>query len=166
MITSPPPARAESTRNAAAAQLLTTIAASAPVTSAIRPSTYSPRRPRPPASRSYSTVQYPEASTSAAWARSDNGARPRLVWMITPVALITRLNRSCRRRTHISTARISARRARSCSAAFPVITSLRTESTARRANSVTRAWPASAMSERLKSERTNSSIDGKLRKVF
>src|SRR5207302_138641 len=82
-------ASAASARSPAAALLFTTTASSAAARSASIRAAWPCRSPRFPATRSYSTLVAPAASTIAAIARSDNGARPRLVCRITPVALMT-----------------------------------------------------------------------------
>src|SRR4051794_16881401 len=90
------PASAAAASSTAPAQLLTTIAASAPVSSHIKPSTCAWRDPRSPPSRSYSKFEYPSAArATASRAESASGARPRFVWTITPEALITRRRRGC-----------------------------------------------------------------------
>ena len=87
--TSRPRASPPRASSSAPAALLTTSAASAPVASRSSASAAAPRRPRVPAARSYSTAAYPAASATAALAAADSGARPRLVWSTTPVALTT-----------------------------------------------------------------------------
>ena len=70
--------------------LLTTIAASAPVSEHKRPSTCACREPREPDARSSSRFEYPlPTSTTRSRAAAGSGARPRFVWTITPVALST-----------------------------------------------------------------------------
>ena len=91
MMTSLPGASAAVASNRAAAPLLTTSASSAPGHAAksawVAPA---PRRDeRRPVSRSISTSVYPAAACSASIAASGSGARPKFVWMITPVALMT-----------------------------------------------------------------------------
>src|SRR3990172_4435106 len=89
-ITSRPRAWPARHSNTAAALLLTTWAHSAPVRARSIPSTSDRRDDRFPSARSNSRFEYPRAvSTTAATASSGNGARPRLVWTITPEALIT-----------------------------------------------------------------------------
>lgn len=71
---------AASAMTRAEALLLTTIAASAPVSLHKSRSTYEPRRLRSPVARSISRLLYPDAASLArAMARGDHGARPRLV---------------------------------------------------------------------------------------
>ena len=75
----------------AAAQLLVTIAASAPHSSARHCSTYAARLPRRPVVRSISRLVYPVLVGGAM------GARPRLVWTTTPVPLMTGCSRESAR---------------------------------------------------------------------
>ena len=83
------PARARR-RASAAAPLFTTCAAAAAGTAASSaPTAPAPRGPRSPVARSSSTSHVPAATSSAARAASDSGARPRLVCSSTPVALRT-----------------------------------------------------------------------------
>ena len=90
-ITSRPAASVLSASTVAAALLLTTSAASAPVSAWKRPCTWSSRSERRPEPRSACTLQNPPAtSASACCAASESGARPRLVWSSTPVALTAR----------------------------------------------------------------------------
>ena len=78
--TSRPWARVLRTNITAAALLLTTVAASAPVISQISPSTCESRSPRFPLARSYSKVVALTAAVRAAWAADlPSSARPRLV---------------------------------------------------------------------------------------
>ena len=76
----------------AAALLLTTTAASAPVSCAEEGRRRAGRVGRGGrCARSNSSVEYPRAtSATRSMAACDSGARPRFVWMITPVALMTR----------------------------------------------------------------------------
>ena len=93
-IVSLPPARVLSVRSTAAALLLTTQASSAPVSSQMRPRTWSSRSPRPPVARSYSSATGSlMACTAASIAASGRMARPRLVWSTVPVRLKTGLMR-------------------------------------------------------------------------
>ena len=85
----------------AAALLFTTTAASAPVRRQSSASACTSRRPRLPRPRSYSSVEYPRATAAIrSIADSASGARPRFVWMMTPVALMTGSSdgRNCPRR--------------------------------------------------------------------
>jgi hypothetical protein len=71
----------------AAALLLTTSAASAPVMRRSTVSTSEARPPRFPVSRSISRLEYaPAIPVIAAIAARESGARPRFVCRITPVA--------------------------------------------------------------------------------
>ena len=84
-------ASAERARITAAALLLTTSAASAPVRRQSSHSTWLLRWPRAPSSSEYSRVLYePAISRTSFTASSASSDRPRLVWMTTPVALTTR----------------------------------------------------------------------------
>ena len=90
-MTSRPEARAVSPRRTAEALLFTARAASAPVNWRRSDSSWACLDPRRPDSRSNSRLEYPRAvSSTARMAAELRGARPRLVWMTTPVALITR----------------------------------------------------------------------------
>ena len=89
--TSRPSARAARASSTAAALLLTTSDASAPVTPWSSFARWTCREPRVPASRSYSRFEYPPpTSTTRSSAARASGARPRFVWISTPVALRTR----------------------------------------------------------------------------
>ena len=105
-ITSRPAASVLSTRTVAAALLLTTSAASAPVSVWKRPCTWSSRSERRPEPRSACRLENPAAtSASACCAASESGARPRLVWSRTPVALTARRRLRAAARSRISAAR-------------------------------------------------------------
>src|SRR5437660_8298259 len=89
-ITSPPRASAARVTSTAAAQLFTTIAASAPVKRVSNSAVCTSRFPRAPASRSYSRLLYCVAlRRNSSTTVCGSGARPRFVCRITPVALIT-----------------------------------------------------------------------------
>ena len=89
-ITSPSRANAASVTSTAAAQLFTTIAASAPVSRVNNSAVCTSRFPRAPASRSYSRFEYCVAlRRNSSTTLSGSGARPRFVCKITPVAFIT-----------------------------------------------------------------------------
>ena len=141
--TSRPSARAARTSRTAEAQLLTTMAASAPQARASRAGARSCREPRVPVSRSNSRVAYRPSPTVV-----PHGARPRLVWSSTPVALITSVNRA---------RRVSSTRSRARSAA-PTGSPL---ATAARAASTSRGWgrPLSA-SERARRATLGGRSDG------
>ena len=80
----------ESISSTAAALLLTTVAASAPVSSHSSPSTRSSRSPRPPLAMSYSRLAGAViARSTASIAASGSSARPRLVCSTVPVQLKT-----------------------------------------------------------------------------
>ena len=75
----------------AAALLFTAIAASAPVSVQMSCSQWEWREPRAIASVSYSSVEYPFATSfTACTAAGARTLRPRLVWMMTPLAFTTR----------------------------------------------------------------------------
>ncbi len=94
MMTSCPNASVLSNRTTAAALLLTTVAASAPVSSQIRASRCESLSPRLPVSKLYSrSTASPAAMAIAAIAESGSLDRPRLVWITVPVRLNTGLNR-------------------------------------------------------------------------
>ena len=103
----------------AAALLLTTMAASAPVTAASRLSMWLCREPRQPFSTSYSSVEYLRATCSTASAACrDRQERPRFVCSTTPVPLMTGRregSRSAAARTYAAS-RIASRSGRSVSA--------------------------------------------------
>ena len=89
-ITSRRRARLPSTSISAAALLLTTVAASAPVSRRNQASTCSSRSPRWPVARSNSRLDAPAATCAmAASACSGSGARPRLVCNTVPLRLKT-----------------------------------------------------------------------------
>ena len=79
MTTRRPAASVCSVSNVAAAQLFTTSAASAPVTSWQRASTAAPRLPRWPVDRSTSKLVHAAAAFIASIAAGASGARPRFV---------------------------------------------------------------------------------------
>ena len=85
-----PCASVSATSASAAAPLFATCAAAAAGTAASSaPTAPAPRGPRSPVARSSSTSHVPAATSSAARAASDSGARPRFVCSSTPVALRT-----------------------------------------------------------------------------
>ena len=91
-------AMAERPRSSAEALLFTTRAASAPVSWQRRGSTWACLAPLRPSSRSNSRSVYPTATRRIASVASRlRGARPRLVWMITPVALMRGVGRGFHR---------------------------------------------------------------------
>ena len=103
MTASRPSAELLSASTSAAAQLFTTSASSAPVSSVRSAVQCAWRDPRAPVAMSYSSVEKPCAtSRMASRARSASGARPRLVCKITPVALMTRRSVDCWRRASAS----------------------------------------------------------------
>src|SRR6266516_2786419 len=137
-------ARASPQSSNAAALLLTTCTARASGTAAASAaSAPRPRRARWPVDRSYSTSVVPVAIDNASRAAADSGARPRLVWMMTPVALITH----CRlvawagsvaiALSAISSGSISPRRARSCASVMASFTVCRPRRPAAAASSGT-----------------------------
>ena len=93
----------------AEALLFTARAASAPVSWRKRDCNFACREPRRPVERSSSRLEYPWAAwLAASMAARLRGARPRLVWITTPVALITgrgsaRMVSSIRRETDSAT---------------------------------------------------------------
>src|SRR3990172_12200601 len=95
-MTSRPAASAARPSSTAAALLLTAKPASPPVVISSSPSTCVWREPRSPVSGSISRSVYPDSTartaSCAAWL---SGARPRLVWMMIPVALMARVSREC-----------------------------------------------------------------------
>ncbi len=98
-IVSRPAASAAHASSTAAAQLLTAIAASAPVSSRSSSSTWSWREPRSPLLEVELEVRVAarRPRATAACASAASGARPRFVWTTTPVALSTRRRRGRRR---------------------------------------------------------------------
>ena len=91
-ITSLPSAKADNPRSNAEALLFTTKEASAPVISLSKDCRCDCLEPLLPLDRSNSRSEYPAlAANAASIALSLRGDLPRLVWIITPVALITRL---------------------------------------------------------------------------
>ena len=126
-----PRASASAQSSSAAALLLTTRAASASGTAAASASSAPrPRRARLPVASSNSTSVAPAATRSASRAAADSGARPRLVWTMTPVALITcrRLvayaGRAAMAAAVTSSGLISPRRARSWAPVMAALTRL------------------------------------------
>ena len=98
-MTSRPPASVARVSSTAAALLLTTVQASAPVSSQTRDSIRSSRSPRPPSSRSYSRLAGAVmAATTASTASCGSRARPRLVCSTVPVRLKTVRSRGAKRR--------------------------------------------------------------------
>ena len=88
--TTPPRPASPTARAMAAALLLVTNASSPPVSATRWSSATRARGPRRPVERSSSRSRYPPARSAAAAATpAGHGARPRFVWMITPVALMT-----------------------------------------------------------------------------
>ncbi len=146
-----PRARAVAARTRAAALLLVRWTASAPGTASARADRAPvPRRARRPVARSNSTSVGPEAARSASRAASESGARPRLVWITTPVALRTGSSEAAvggRAATVASAARSGAnapRRTRSWASA----TARRTRSRPNRSAAATSRGSASSASVR------------------
>ncbi len=97
-MTSRPAASVARVSSTAAALLLTTVQASAPVSSQTRDSIRSSRSPRPPSSRSYSRLAGAVmAATTASTASCGSRARPRLVCSTVPVRLKTVRSRGAKR---------------------------------------------------------------------
>ena len=135
-----PGQRALSASRIAAAPLLTANPASAPVTSASSGSSAAVREPRRPVARSNSRLLYPRAtSPTAAIASSANGARPRLVWITIPVALITCRNPGRARFANSAPARCSS--SSDPGAAAPSRIASRAAASTRRSASVSAAAP-------------------------
>src|SRR5688572_1493447 len=136
--TSRPRASAASTSSTAAALLLTTRAASAPQARASRVPACSWRDPLLPKPRRNSRLEYPEAtSATAASAPAPSGARPRLVWTMTPVAFTTGWSSD---RPRSAARRRASPRTASSATASPASTRRRASSTASRATVTARPW--------------------------
>mmetsp|Transcript_6298 Transcript_6298/g.25483 ORF Transcript_6298/g.25483 Transcript_6298/m.25483 type:complete len:215 (+) Transcript_6298:77-721(+) len=141
-----PRASAAMPSKTAAALLLTTVAASAPVSSQSRSSMRSSRSPRRPVSRSNSRLLgaaiRPSTCCSAASASS---ARPRLVWMTVPVrfstARIDGVSRACTCAARACGSASSSPRGR-----LPATARARSASSSALASRATSVWPCSATS--------------------
>ena len=173
-MTSPPSASAANASSTAAALLFTTRVAvwGTPWRAnncANRRCACSSRLPRSPFSRSNSRLLYPDAaSVMRSTASRESGARPRLVWIITPLALITR-------RREYAVAR-STRRSRACGSAISASSKLsqsrapleifeRNSSSSARAASVTFSRPCSETSAATSAILSNSSTAGNRRNI-
>ena len=161
MIASRPSASVLSARTSAAAQLFTTSASSAPVSSARRAAQCTCREPRVPASTSYSRFENPLATSRiASSATTASGARPRFVCRTTPVAFNTRRSeRSSRRSSCCSMASSHADSSAGASSGIR-----RASSTADRTASVTRLRGARPSRRRTPSSRSRVSTAGRARR--
>ena len=161
-MTSRPAARADRPSNRAEALLFTASAASAPVMRRNSDCRCACRDPRRPVPRSISRSEYPRPTASAAArAASLSGARPRLVWMTTPVALMTGRGDGSVRLA------ISDRTASAISspdgAALPESTFFRAASSVSRASSTTISRPCAHTAAESDSPFTTRSTLGRLR---
>ena len=163
--TSRPLASAAMVSITAAALLLTTVAASAPVISQISDSTKSSRSPRPPVSRSYSRLPgLPIVCSRRSIAAWGNSERPRLVWMTVPVRLTTGRKLARARVSHSTRSSASGCCHSDSSADVEASAALRITAITRRALSVTKLRPLSAISCCPTGVSSNLSTDGRSRR--
>ena len=161
MTASRPSQNVFSARTSAAAQLFTTSASSAPVSSVSSDVQCAWRDPRRPLATSYSSVENPCATVRmASSAGPASGARPRLVCSTTPVALIT--GRSVDR-CRCSSADDMAR-THPASSAGAGTSARRTRSTTERTTSATRSRGAPATRPRTPSSSSSEPTAGRARR--
>ena len=151
------------TNSTAAALLLTTVAASAPVRRQIHSSTWTSRSPRRPLAKSNSRLLAPEATAvMASIASRGSGARPRLVCSTVPVRFNTRCKDG-------SSKALRRRKAVAISAAWDVLSRAaspsrrrlaRAASTVSRTTLVTNSRPYWSNADCRAASRSSSSIDG------
>ena len=162
-ITSRPCASAPMVSSTAAALLLTTVAASAPVRVHSSSSTSESRSPRPPVARSYSRLLGAAIRVmSRCSAASASTARPRLVWMTVPVRLNTgRIRGASRNSMRSARAVASASGAIFPLARSPASAPARSRSSRARASVATSVWPCAASSSGTPAARSRRSTEGR-----
>ena len=155
--TSLPTASVLSTSRTAAALLLISVAAAAPVRRQSWPSRWLSRSPRWPLSSSYSRLQAAAASAMAASASGGSGARPRLVCRTVPVRLNTRRRDGC-----ACASSLAATDAPSASSVGgePAATELRQSASVSRTALVTAARPCRSIRGCTAADRSMRSTDG------
>src|SRR6516164_3817306 len=162
-ITSPPRASAASVTSTAAAQLFTTMTASAPVRRRSNRAQWTSRLPRAPAATSYSRLVYSVATRrNSSITSRESGARPRFVCRITPEALMTGFSDGRSSLSTASTVRlsISAASTTRSSAVNPAMMSRRTSASTPLSVSSANARSTSLHNAARRGRNSSSSTEG------